>query len=590
MARIAPGHPRRAALQPAGRKSRMSPINVLPDGIILQGFHWESTTPDCRDPSQWPEGKVGSSWYQTVKEKVKDMREAGFTDIWLPPPSASVAREGYLPTKLYDLDSAYGGYRELRALLRELQAQGIGAILDCVLNHRCGDRQDESGNWVYYSDELAHDNRRLDWGPWAIISNHPNPALAGTGAVKDLGWPCIYHAAPNVDHSNPEVRDALISWMNYMTRPRNLGFASLRFDFARGYEGKFMKEYVDNTVWPRGELSVGEYWDDGDGGDPAYTTTEMLTKFVDSMEGHVGAFDFPTKTAIHRAALDEDWSHLGSKENGLPGLMGARPGLAFTFIDNHDTAPPQAHFPFPDSLPKLLAAHAYLLSHPGLPTVFWQHVYGKKNADGITNGKEPDVSLTEADGQIDKRNVWVPPNHPGFSWEERWKGTEPWTVGSQDAVQGPGYTGICGTEIKKMVTARSQAGITSTSPVDIIVSEKDLYHAVVTGRTVYGSAREGASTIDSVYKLDVCIGPKCREVAPPPDSKVVTAGSLHVIYAYKVSVEHEEQVLDSLHPHTYMASSSVVGGESRGVHPTFGTAAKNAVDDDSNFATVDEFF
>jgi hypothetical protein len=44
---------------------------------------------------------VGSSWYQTVKLKVEEIREIGFTDIWLPPPSQSVAREGYLPTKLY---------------------------------------------------------------------------------------------------------------------------------------------------------------------------------------------------------------------------------------------------------------------------------------------------------------------------------------------------------------------------------------------------------------------------------------------------------------------------------------------------------
>ena len=49
-----------------------------------------------------------------------------------PPPAPSPLQEGYLPTKLYDLNSAYGSYRELRALLRELQAQGVGAILDTV--------------------------------------------------------------------------------------------------------------------------------------------------------------------------------------------------------------------------------------------------------------------------------------------------------------------------------------------------------------------------------------------------------------------------------------------------------------------------
>ncbi len=75
------------------------------------------------------------------------------------------------------------------------------------------------------------------------------------------------------------------------------------------------------------------------------------------------------------------------------------------------------------------------------------------------------MTLTEKDGRIDKRGLWVPPNNPGFSWEKRFPGQEPWTVGSQDAAQGPAYSGLCGEEIKKMVLARSQAGITSTSKV-----------------------------------------------------------------------------------------------------------------------------
>mmetsp|Transcript_20535 Transcript_20535/g.53721 ORF Transcript_20535/g.53721 Transcript_20535/m.53721 type:complete len:592 (+) Transcript_20535:187-1962(+) len=538
---------------PARRGGAVKPVMVLPDGIIIQGFHWESSTPDCRDPSQWPDGEVSSTWYATVSDKAEDMREAGFTDIWLPPPSQSVAKEGYLPTKLYDLDSAYGSYKELRALLRTLQSQGIGAILDCVINHRCGDRQNEKGKWVLYSDEISHDNKRLDWGPWALISNHPDPDLCGTGAASEFD---SYHAAPNVDHTNREVRETLISWLNYMTRPRNLGFSSLRFDFVRGYDPKYVKEYVDSTVWPRGELSVGEWWNDDDGKNPAYTTTEMLVKFVDGVEGHAGAWDFALKTAMHQAALQNDWSLLGSKEEGLPGLVGVRPHLAFTYIDNHDTAPPQAHYPFPDSIPKLLAAHCYMLSHPGIPCVFWQHVYGKKNAAGLTNGKEPDVTLSEEDGRIDLRGVWVPPNNPGFSWEKEWPGQEPWSVGSQDAAQGPMYTGICGGEIKKMTLARSQAGVHSSSNVDIIESRKDLYQAVVTGRTVYGSSRSGESRVDSVYQLMVCIGPDAKNVEAKSDWTMVTMGSLHALYALKTPVELEagEAAMDESHPHTYVTS------------------------------------
>ncbi|KAK3265652.1 Alpha-amylase A type-1/2, partial [Cymbomonas tetramitiformis] len=213
-----------------------------------------------------------------------------------------------------------------------------------------------------------------------------------------------------------------------------------------------------------------------------------------------------------------------------------------------------AHYPFPDSIPKLLAAYSYILTHPGIPCVFWLHLYGKTNAAGILNGKSPDVTLTEADGRIDGRNVWVPPNNPGFSWDERWPGQEPWTVGSQDAAQGPMYTGICGEEIKKMVAARSQAGIHSTSEVEVLESRKDLYKAVVTGRTIYGSSRDGASEKAAAYRLMVCIGPEARSTSVDAGWNTVSTGALHAVYAMREAstvLEPLPQIMSEERPHTY---------------------------------------
>lgn len=62
---------------------------------------------------------------------------AGFTSVWLPPPSDSVSPQGYLPRDLWSLNSAYGGEGELRELLHELRNQGLKAIADIVINHRC---------------------------------------------------------------------------------------------------------------------------------------------------------------------------------------------------------------------------------------------------------------------------------------------------------------------------------------------------------------------------------------------------------------------------------------------------------------------
>ena len=63
--------------------------------------------------------------------------KAGFTSVWLPPPSDSVSPQGYLPRDLWSLNSAYGSEGDLRELLRELKDHELKAVADIVINHRC---------------------------------------------------------------------------------------------------------------------------------------------------------------------------------------------------------------------------------------------------------------------------------------------------------------------------------------------------------------------------------------------------------------------------------------------------------------------
>lgn len=67
------------------------------------------------------------------------------THLWLPPPSQSVADQGYLPGQLYNLDSKYGNKEELQALCKECKAAGIVPLADIVINHRCADEKGEDG-------------------------------------------------------------------------------------------------------------------------------------------------------------------------------------------------------------------------------------------------------------------------------------------------------------------------------------------------------------------------------------------------------------------------------------------------------------
>ena len=89
------------------------------------------------------------------------MAQAGFSVVWMPPPTDSVSAQGYMPGDLYCLDSKYGSEAQLLSCVRRLQAAGLRVLGDAVLNHRCAQRQDERGVWNLYGGRMAWDQRAI---------------------------------------------------------------------------------------------------------------------------------------------------------------------------------------------------------------------------------------------------------------------------------------------------------------------------------------------------------------------------------------------------------------------------------------------
>lgn len=54
------------------------------------------------------------------------------------------------------------------------------------------------------------------------------------------------------------------------------------------------------------------------------------------------------------------------------------PAASITFVENHDTGSSQRHWPFPEE--RLAVGYAYILTHPGLPCVFWEHYFPSDEA------------------------------------------------------------------------------------------------------------------------------------------------------------------------------------------------------------------
>jgi alpha-amylase len=318
--------------------------------MILQGFNWES----CKEP-----------WYKKMASLAEEISQIGFTSVWLPPASDSVSPQGYMPRDLYDLNSKYGSETELREMIQVLHDYNLKVVADIVINHRCAHYQGDGGKWNKFGGRLA-------WDKSVICSN--NPAFAGTGSYKQCE---DYEAAPNIDHTQERVRRDISEWMKYLRK--SIGFDGWRFDFVKGYEGKWIQEYVDATV---PELAFGEYWDtcsytDGVLNYNQDAHRQRTVDWCDATGGTAAAFDFTTKGILQEALSKGEYWRLIDSQGRPPGVIGIWPSRAVTFIENHDTGSTLNHWPFPwKHLPQ---GYAYLLTHPGTPCVFFDHLYFDKD-------------------------------------------------------------------------------------------------------------------------------------------------------------------------------------------------------------------
>lgn len=375
---------------------------TIPEGMVMmQCFGWDSQA----------DGQPGR-WWSMLEKRAADLADLGVNLVWLPPPYRSVSRQGYLPGAWYDLGQAgnptfYGNADQLRACLAALHRQKILALADIVINHRCASHQDEHGFWNIY--HFADDPSQ--WEAWAVCGN--DRKFNGKGS-PDTGDD--FGAAADIDHSNPRIQRDIVAWLSWLKKQ---GFDGWRYDYTKGYSGAYVKAYNEAT---KPLFSVGELWTSlgyESPNTPAYDQNhhrQQLCDWLDAAGERSTAFDFTTKGILQAALKKGEYWRLRDKDGKQSGLMGWWPERAVTFIDNHDTGSTQQHWPFPGE--HVLEGYVYILTHPGTPCLFWEHVY-------------------------------------------HWNLREP---------------------LKKLIQIRRQAKITATSPLKIEAAEQGLYAARVGSR------------------------------------------------------------------------------------------------------------
>lgn len=314
--------------------------------IMLQGFHWLS---------------ANGSWWTTINNNATAIQSGGFTMVWLPPVSLAASTEGYLPTQWYNLGSRYGSQSALQTAINTLHGKNVKVLADIVINHRCG-----TANWADFSNPSFANNQAAvcyndEWGQ-------------GTGAA-DSGMG--YDAGRDLDHGNASVQTETKNWMNWLKN--TIGFDGWRYDYVKGYSGYYNGIYNDATA---PYFSVGEYWADitGDYYASAPGSDYHRQKHIDWINasgGKTTAFDFTTKWQLMHAVSRNEYWRLKDGAGKPVGVIGWWPAMAVTFIDNHDTGPSpgggQNHWPFPSG--KEMEGYAYILTHPGTPSVYWPHYF-----------------------------------------------------------------------------------------------------------------------------------------------------------------------------------------------------------------------
>lgn len=352
--------------------------------VMLQGFHWYSY-------QTYP-------WWGIVQNNAANIKAGGFTMVWLPPPSDAASNEGYLPRRLELLDSKYGTRANLVSALSALNSNGVKPIADIVINHRVG-----TSNWADFTLPT--------WGSDSVCRGDE-----WTGATGNTDTGDGYSAARDIDHTKVYVQDSIVNWMNNSLK--SIGFAGWRYDYVKGYNGSYVGSYNTRTT---PVFSVGELWTDLDLNNPN-PHRQLLMNWIDATGGKSGAFDFTTKGLLQQAVQYNEFWRLKDSAGAPAGAIGWWAAKSVTFIDNHDTGPStpsggQNHWPFPSD--KILQGYAYILTHPGIPTVYWVHYFD-------------------------------------------------WGTANQAA-------------IKQMIAIRKSKGIHSTSAVSIQAADSSKYAAIITG-------------------------------------------------------------------------------------------------------------
>ncbi|TKB03769.1 alpha-amlyase [Alteromonas portus] len=305
---------------------------------------------------------------QGISNNLDYIKEMGFTQIWTMPmlenAMENYSYHGYSTTDYYNIDPRFGSNDAFIELSKKANENGIGVIMDMVLNHIGSEhvwmKDTPSSDWINNYGQFVGTTHKRE-------SLHDPHAVASDVKGFSDGW--FVATMPDLNQRNPHLANYLIQNAIWWVETANL--SGIRVDtysypdkgFLSQWTNRIMKEYPNFNI-------VGEEWSVN----PAITAYWQAgsQRHDDYDSALPSVMDFPLQAAVVKALnSEESWSSgfISIYETLATDFLYGDPNNLVIFADNHDMS--RIFTQLNHDKAKWNMAMTLFLTTRGIPQVFY---------------------------------------------------------------------------------------------------------------------------------------------------------------------------------------------------------------------------
>lgn len=301
-------------------------LSQSPSGdIYLQGFYWNVVP--------------GGVWWDSLSKIATKIKSAGFSAIYIPPPSKGAGGGFSMGYDIYDhydfgefyqkgsTETRFGSKIELQRMSQTFKSLGIDVYVDVVLNHTAGGELKSKNNCRTDSAYLIF-NYPFGSKRFPKNANSFNPSENNNCNQSPPYNDNFFSFANDNCTDCPDVRDSLIVWGQYLKN--YFGFSGARLDAVKHINPSFIAQFV-NQSFPSSYI-VAEYIGNGDEIKNYYNQLAYLGA------GQVSFLDFPLRYTLADMCNNGSGS-FDMRQLDYAGLISGKGMSGFnvsTFVENHD--------------------------------------------------------------------------------------------------------------------------------------------------------------------------------------------------------------------------------------------------------------